>query len=158
MIVLRGFAFAGLLLLAVSVGRALYAFRDRHPGYSVHVAIDAAKSTTNPRALRVGFAREKINPTLGDPAHPVWLAGFSQNRAATHRHDDLWAVACVIDDGYTRVGIVALDAIGFFHDDVIAVRQRLGADLPLDYTMVCATHNHSTPRSRASRVKSTPSS
>ena len=51
-------------------------------------------------------------------SNPVWLAGFSQHRAATQIHDDLWAVACVIDDGYSRLGIVALDAIGFFHDDL----------------------------------------
>ncbi len=138
-----GLAFG--LLLAAAVLRSWYAFRDRHPGYQLRIAIDDQPSRTSPRPLRAGFAREKINPTLGDSARPVWLAGFSQHRRATAIHDDLWAVACVVDDGYTRVGVVALDAIGFFHDDVIAVRGRLGSELKLDYTIVCATHNHSTP-------------
>ena len=66
-------------------------------------------------------------------------------RAATAIHDDLWAVACVMDDGHTRLGIAVLDAIGFFNDDVAAVRHRLAAEWKLDYTVVCSTHNHSTP-------------
>jgi hypothetical protein len=144
----RALRWLGLAVLALAVllaARCWYVFRDRNPGYTLDVAIDGQASQTNSRPLRVGFSREKINPVVGDPARPVWIAGFSQNRAATAIHDDLWAVACVLDDGYSRVGIVALDAIGFFHDDVIAVRRRLGAELKLDYTIVASTHNHSTP-------------
>src|ERR1051326_826221 len=122
------------LLLAIALGaRCLYSFRDRSPGYALALSIDGQLARTNPRPLQVGFGRMKINPDLSDTNHPVWLAGFSQHRAATKIHDDLWAVACVMDDGYTRLGVVALDAIGFFHDDVVAVRQRLGAHLRLDY-------------------------
>jgi hypothetical protein len=51
---------------------------------------------------------------------PVWVAGFAHHRAATKIHDDLKAVAAVIDDGSIVIGIVALDAIGFFHDEVLA--------------------------------------
>ncbi|MSU63492.1 MAG: hypothetical protein EXS31_14035 [Pedosphaera sp.] len=134
-----------LLLLLAGIVRCVYAFRDRTPGYSVSIDIDGRQSTASPRPLRVGFERVKINPAPGDPRHPVLLAGFGQNRVATRIHDDLWAVACVIDDGYTRVGIVALDAIGFFHDDVVAVRRLIPASSKLDYTIVCSTHNHSTP-------------
>jgi len=126
-------------------GLCLYGFRDRNPGYQIAVAIDGRAAAADPKPLAAGFARVKINPDLSGASGPIWLAGFGQKRAATAIHDDLWAVACVIDDGYTRFGIVALDAIGFFHDDVIAVRQRLGAHLKIDYTIICATHNHSTP-------------
>ncbi len=143
--VLRWLGLAVAVLVVLAGARLLYALRDRHPGYTIAVSIPAAPSAANPRPLRAGFAREKINPDLSDPSRPVWLAGFSQNRRATALHDDLWAVATVIDDGYTRVGLVALDAIGLFHDDVIAVRQDLAAELRLDYVVVCATHNHSTP-------------
>jgi hypothetical protein len=73
------------------------------------------------------------------------VAGFSHHRAATAIHDDLWAIACVVDDGYTRFGVVALDAIGFFHDDAVAVRRGCAPEWKLDYTTVCSTHNHSTP-------------
>ena len=126
-----------LILLA----RGWYAFRDRVPGYSLKLEIEPG----SPGPLRVGFSKTTINPDLSDTNTPVWVAGFHHNRAATGLHDDLEAVACVIDDGRTRIGIVALDAIGFFHDDVVRVRQRCQAKLRLDYLMVCSTHNHSTP-------------
>jgi len=134
-----------LLLVGVAVLHCLYAFRDRHPGYTVDVKIDGHTAPLGARPLRVGFARVKINPDLSNTNQPIWLAGFSQHRAATRVHDDLWAVACVLDDGRTRLGVVAIDSIGFFHDDVIAVRQRLVSTLNLDYAIVCSTHNHSTP-------------
>lgn len=135
---------AAVLVVAVA-GRCLYAWRDRNPGYQLVLDIGGASVAGQPPLLRVGFAKARINPDLSDPSRPVWLAGFGQKRAATALHDDLWAVACVVDDGQTRLGLVALDAIGLFHDDVLAVRRRLAPDLKLDYTIVCATHNHSTP-------------
>jgi hypothetical protein len=134
-----------LLLIIGLIARGFYAFRDRSPGYRLDVSIDPEKSRAEPRALRVGFAREKINPDLSDPKRPIWLAGFGPHRAATAIHDDLWAVAMVLDDGHSRFGLVALDAIGFFHDDVVAVRRRCAAEWKLDYTVICSVHNHSTP-------------
>ena len=55
------------------------------------------------------------------------------------------AVAAVIDDGEHRIGLVALDAIGFFHDQVLAVRRSLPSSARLDYVVVASTHNHSAP-------------
>jgi len=144
----RLFRFCLWVFLAAIVAvtaRCLYVFRDRNPGYSVALNIGAGKATAEGRPLRVGFGRVKINPDLSDPKHPVWLAGFNQHRAATRIHDDLWAIACVLDDGSTRLGVVVLDAIGFFHDDVIAVRRHLAPEWKIDYSIVCSTHNHSTP-------------
>lgn len=135
-----------LCSLALLAGlRFWYAFHDRYPGYKMAVSIDARKAESVRQPLRAGFGRVKITPDVNDPQHPVWLAGFDNGRQAKSVHDDLWAVALVLDDGVTRLGIVALDAIGFFHDDVISVRRRLPSELRLDYTTVCATHNHSTP-------------
>lgn len=143
---LRVSAFLLILLLAALVLRCFYAIHDRNSGYAVSLNIAAHNLPTNQlEALRVGFARVKINPDLSNTNRPVWLAGFNQNRAATGIHDDLWAVACVVDDGRTRLGIVALDAIGFFHDDVIEVRKRMYPLSKIDYAIVCSTHNHSTP-------------
>jgi hypothetical protein len=135
-----------IAVLAVAlILRGTYAFRDRVPGYTLDLKIGAAKSQVEPQPIRVGFGRVKINPDLSDPQRPVWLAGFSQNRAATAIHDDIWAIACVLDDGHSRLGMVVLDAIGFFHDDVVEVRRACAADWKLDYAIVCSTHNHSTP-------------
>ena len=137
----------GVLALGLGLAglRAYFAFRDRLPGFSLNLRIDSGKAVSDPRPLRVGFARVKINPDLSNPKHPVYVAGFGHNRKATAVHDDLWAIACVIDDGWSRLGIVSLDAIGFFHDDVVRVRRRLAPEWKLDYTVICSTHNHSTP-------------
>ncbi|HEY0550064.1 MAG TPA: hypothetical protein VGF13_10735 [Verrucomicrobiae bacterium] len=148
-IVRRTLRIAGLLslmLIGAVVLRALYAYHDRHPGYQVALNIDGhGASAAELAPLQAGFARVKINPVLSEKNPPVWIAGFSQRRAATKIHDDLWAVACVLDDGRTRVGIVALDAIGFFHDEVIEVRKQVHPSARIDYAIICATHNHSTP-------------
>jgi len=132
----------GLLLLGVGV-RAVYAFRDRSPGYSLALALPPEPSEVGP--LQVGFGRVRITPVVEAGGRPVYLAGFGQNRRATGVHDELWAVACVLGDGRHRVGMVSLDAIGFFHDEVVRVRQRLPEAWRLDYLVICSTHNHSTP-------------
>lgn len=135
-----------VLLAALMVAaRGLYAFRDRNPGARADIDLPPAGSRPSLSALQVGFARHKINPDLSNPSKPVWLAGFSQNRAATAIHDDLWAVATVLDDGGTRLGLVVIDAIGFFNDDVFEVRRRLSPKSRIGYAVVCSTHNHSTP-------------
>ena len=133
------------LLLAAVVLRFIAVTRDRFPGYSVELALDGRSAAQSPRPLRVGFGEVDITPDISDPKRPVWIAGFSQNRSATNIHDPLAASALVLDNGHARVGIVAIDSIGFFHDDVIRVRQAIPADWKLDYVVVCSTHNHSTP-------------
>ncbi len=141
---LIGLGVCFLLVVAV-VARCIHAFHDRNPDYELALDITTSKSDLGSKPLRVGFGRVKINPDLSNPARPVYMAGFAQNRIATKIHDDLWAIACVIDDGKTRLGVVALDAIGFFHDDVIAVRKLLNPRWKLNYSIVCSTHNHCTP-------------
>ncbi|NGO39164.1 hypothetical protein G4L39_07105 [Limisphaera ngatamarikiensis] len=131
-----------LLLLAVLFGvRCWYAFRDRTPGYRLDLELTPEREAG---VFRVGFGRVRITPEL-EGGRPVYLAGFGANRVAARVQDDLWALACVMDDGRRRVGLVALDAIGFFHDDVVRVRRRLPEAWGLDYVMICSTHNHSTP-------------
>lgn len=134
-----------VVLFALVMTRFVWVTRDRQPGYSLelHHPHPATPEAAGP--LRAGFGRRKINPDLGNPAAPVWMAGFSQGRSATNLHDDLEAVGVVIDNGQRRIALVSIDAIGFFHDDVVAVRRRIPADLKVDYAVVCSTHNHSTP-------------
>jgi hypothetical protein len=134
-----------VLLFAAALLRAVYAFRDRIPGYALSISIDGDAPGAPAVPLQAGFGRRRINPDLTDRSRPVWLAGFSQGRAATRLHDDLWAVACVVDDGRTRLAVVGLDAIGMFNDDVVAIRRKLPADWRIGYAIVTSTHNHSTP-------------
>jgi hypothetical protein len=133
------------LIVGLAIIRGYFAFRDRLAGFSLDLQVDPAKAASNLRPLRVGFARVRINPNLSDSKHPIYVAGFGQNRKATAIHDDLWAIACVIDDGWSRLAVVSLDSIGFFHDDVVRVRRRLAPDWRIDYAVICSTHNHSTP-------------
>ena len=133
-----------IVLVTLIVMLAAWVFwnlHDRSPGSDFR--LDLRPSAGSTPALRVGFGRRTIDPDLS--AKKVWLAGFDHGRAATSIHDHIYAVASVIDDGEHRVGIVAIDAIGFFHDEVLAVRRAVGAEARLDYTIVASTHNHSTP-------------
>lgn len=132
-----------LLVLAAALAATwvVWHVRDRNKGYEVNLDLRVPPNAA-PLPLRVGFGRMKITPDL---SRTVWLAGFDNGRRATSVHDDIWAIAAIIDDGSHRVGIVALDAIGFFHDDVVAVRRLLEPGARLDYLIVASTHNHSTP-------------
>ncbi len=141
--------------------------RDRHPDYQLDLTVrDAA-----PHALQAGFAALPITPKIEDSWHDrngdaafneadgdtysdnngngkfdaYWIAGFGHARAANGVHDDLWARAMVLDDGATRLALVMLDAIGFFHDDVIAVRKLIPASAEIDYAIIASTHVHEAP-------------
>ena len=143
--ILRWTAAAVLILLGLVLTRCLYAFRDRDPAAAFTLELTDEAWQLEPRPLRVGFGRVKITPDISISTRPVYVAGFGQNRRATAVHDDLWAIACVIDDGHRRVGIASLDAIGLFHEAVLEIRRRLRADDAIDYAIVCTTHNHNTP-------------
>lgn len=142
--------------------------RNRHAGYSLDLTIEAPEAAGQ---LFAGFAAVPITPTVvdtwidanGDARYqpldgdvfedgngngmfdPVWIAGFHNRRPANGIHDDLWARVMIIDDGQTRLAVVALDAIGFFHDDVIDIRKMIPPQLEIDYAIVCSTHDHEAP-------------
>ena len=120
--------------------------------------------------LQVGFAELSITPNLIDQwvdvnndaqfdreidtwtdvnrngaFDAVWMAGFQNQRPAQGIKDDLMAVAIVIDDGKTRIGIISADTIGLMRKFVLSVREDVPAEWGLDYLMVHATHNHEGP-------------
>ena len=72
--------------------------------------------------MKVGFAQSIITPSLD---HPVFLAGFGNNRRAESVHDELFARALSISDGQTTLVLCALDLIGFFRSDVYEVIQNV---------------------------------
>ena len=76
----------------------------------------------------------------------VWLAGFHNARPAMGVHDPLWARALVLEQGDTRVAIVALDLVGWFNGEVVQTREQLvSAGIDIDHLIVHATHNHEGP-------------
>src|SRR5262249_10413017 len=85
-------------------------------------------------ALDVGFGESDISPKLGDK--PVYMAGFGQNRQATKVHDPLFARAVVLKDGKTKIALVSVDLVGFFHPNVVNVRKQLAG---FDHVTVSST-------------------
>jgi hypothetical protein len=160
----------GWVLLILIIAIALFAFsnmRDKNSGYNLDITI-AAKQI-NP--LKVGFAALSITPQYIEPWHDAdgnaryepkkgdtyedinnngkfdtyWIAGFGNRVAANGVHDDVWARTMVIDDGNTRLAIVALDVIGFFHPMVIEIRDMLPPETGITYLSMSATHTHEAP-------------
>lgn len=158
----------GFVLLLAILGVSIWAFynmRDRHAGYAVALAIPSTQDSVQ---VRVGFGKQPITPTIidtwndnnGDARYKekdgdtfndvnnngkfdaVWIAGFSNGKPAQGVHDEVWSRAMVIDDGQTRIALVALDAVGFMHDDVVDIRKAIPADWQLDYTLIASTHTH----------------
>lgn len=158
----------GMVLLAIILlitGWVFYNWRDRHPGYEVSIDIQGGGAA---RPVQVGFGKQVITPTIIDTwndadgdAHyrekdgdsyndlnnngefdAVWIAGFHNRKPAQGIHDDVWARAIVIDDGETRMAMVALDAVGFLYTDVVDIRKAIPAELGIDYALIASTHTH----------------
>lgn len=170
--ILWGVLIGFILVIAVMVVIAFLHIRDRHSGYTLDLQIPAPGERVGPVTLSVGVGKVPITPNLEDtwvdadsnaryePKHgdtyidrngngrfdAFWLAGFHNNRPAQGIHDPIWARAVVWDDGHTRVALVVLDAIGFFHDDVISVREKVARkNLGIDHVIVSSTHCHEVP-------------
>jgi hypothetical protein len=95
--------------------------------------------TTAEGRLRAGGGARAITPDIN--AAPVYLAGFDQGRQATGVHDDVWARALVLEQGELRTAMIAIDAVGYFHHDVVAIREA-AKHLAIDEIVVAATHTH----------------
>jgi len=75
----------------------------------------------------------------------LWLAGFGNSRPMQGVADAIWARATVLEQGNTRIGIVSVDLIGWFYDEVLTVRAVAKETLGLDHVIVSATHVHEAP-------------
>ena len=138
-----------LVIILVLVGMVWHNVRDRHPGYTLNLQLPEGGIEAAAGQLRIGVAKIPITPKIEDTwvdadsnakyepgkgdtyvdnngngkFDAYYIAGFGDNRPAAGVHDDIWARAVVWDDGSFRIALVVLDAIGFFHDDVIQVRE-----------------------------------
>jgi len=91
--------------------------------------------------LQAGFAEADITPRV-DPATPVYMAGFGQNRKATGVHDPLKVRAVVLKHRQDKVALACVDLIGLFHPSVLRVWQQLPG---FTQVVVSSTHNHEGP-------------
>ncbi len=97
-----------------------------------------------PRNFRAGAARVLITPPF-----PTQMAGyFDRKELAEGVHDDLYARTLVLDDGGTRLAIVACELLLVDSDLVSKVRKMASeaSGIPPDNIMVCASHTHSGPQ------------
>ncbi|MEO6912151.1 MAG: hypothetical protein ABI158_14645 [Edaphobacter sp.] len=98
--------------------------------------------TANAQALRAGVAEVDITPPVGAP-----MAGYYINRDATGTHDPLHAKAIVIEQGGTKVAMVACDLVSLPREISEEARGIVGKKigLPVDHIMITSTHAHTTP-------------
>jgi hypothetical protein len=93
-------------------------------------------------SLRAGLARTVITPPRGS-----YLIGYADRYLGASRvHDDLTATALALDDGSTRLTIVALDML-CLHEDVVArIRERCPGEV-----LIACSHTHAGPIAFADR-------
>ncbi|MDA2926017.1 hypothetical protein MYX78_02095 [Acidobacteria bacterium AH-259-G07] len=94
--------------------------------------------------LRAGAATSNITPALG-----VSLDGITiEMGPSTHVHDELYARCLVLDNGWIRVALVVCDCC-LIDRRVFDKAKRLllrQAGIPVDHTLMSATHTYSAPR------------
>jgi len=71
-----------------------------------------------------------------------WIAGFGNGRAASGVANPQWARAVALRYEGTTVVLVSLDCVGYFYDEILAVRAMLPASAGIDFLTVGATHSH----------------
>ncbi len=95
-------------------------------------------------SLLAGAATRRITPDLND--HPVFLAGFQNNRRATAVDTDLYVRALALRFDERVAMIAACDLIGLDRSDVLDVRAALKArGIDSSGLVVACTHTHSGP-------------
>jgi hypothetical protein len=102
-------------------------------------------ASANVLTLEAGFAKESITPNINDPKNPIWIAGFGQKRQARSVNDPLWSRVMALRHGERQGVMVALDAIGFMHNDILDIRDAVQKELKLDFVIISSTHDHEAP-------------
>jgi neutral ceramidase len=97
-------------------------------------------------AVKAGITRRIITPPIG-----IYQIGYGdRTKGNIGAHDALTATALVLDDGATRLAIVALDMLTI--NEFIVDRVR--ALLPLTEVLLCCSHTHSGPIAFADKKSS----
>lgn len=107
--------------------------------WPVMLALTVSWSEAARDPLWAGAAREDITPSKR-----VYLAGFGPNRASRGVHDPLYARALVLKKGEVTIGLVALDLLGLWGDDVGRIKRGVKKILG-NRLVVASIHDHSAP-------------
>ena len=97
--------------------------------------------------LRAAACKRKITPVVGvNHSDPIYMAGFANDRQPTGVHDDTWARGYVVQNANKKIGVVTLDTIGYFNNEVKTIRKDPALHgLGFDAIMVTSTHVHEGP-------------
>jgi hypothetical protein len=96
--------------------------------------------------LQAGACAVEITPLAGvNHTDPIYMAGFSNDRQATGVHDPLWARGVVLESGGTKIGLVTLDVVGYFNNEIRTIRSLVDPARGFDSITVSSTHNHEGP-------------
>jgi neutral ceramidase len=93
--------------------------------------------------IRAGASRSGITPPVG-----VDLAGYAHREGASIGvHDDLWCGALVLDDGRTRLALVALDLLetDFEADAMLRQAAAASAGIAPEHILINCSHTHAGP-------------
>jgi hypothetical protein len=87
-----------------------------------------------------------------EPQAGCWLTGFAARPYPSNgQHDPILARAVLLDDGNTRIAIVACDLIGIDAKTVASLRLRIaersGGNIPAGNILFSCTHTHAAPAS-----------
>lgn len=90
--------------------------------------------------LQAGAATSNITPELGT----IIVGGFAPY-PAQHVHDELHARCLVLDDGETKIALVACDLLGLHRSVSIEARRQIeeATGIPPENVLISATHTHS---------------
>ncbi|MEW6359421.1 MAG: hypothetical protein AB1696_24000 [Planctomycetota bacterium] len=99
--------------------------------------------------IRAGVAQKVITPPTG-----VSLAGYFHDRIGESVRDDLHAKGVILESGGERIALVACDLVSIHGSITEAARKFIEKEtgIPPDHVMVSATHTHTGPEVRPSRV------
>ena len=104
-----------------------------------------ASITAFASGIKAGASVQKITPEMR-AGEPIYIAGYDNDRTATGIHDDLHARCLVLSEGKKTIAFVTLDLIGYFHSEVLKVRQVIKKKLPqIDHVIISSTHDHEGP-------------
>jgi hypothetical protein len=90
------------------------------------------------KGLKAGFGKAPIIE-IGDDFTGYLISGFNMapwNRTALGVHDPIYSIATVIDDGKTRIGIVAIDAFSISINDTQIIRDEVCSKYGIDHLLM----------------------
>jgi neutral ceramidase len=119
------------------MGRMHFRRRLIFVGLCLGITLHAAEA---PRVFRAGAATSNVTPDLG-----VSINGGFQDGKATYIHDELHARCLALDDGQTKLVLVAVDSCVIGRDIFDAAKKLVqeSTGIPVENMLMSATHSHS---------------